>query len=96
MVDAEEPGAIPRGNEKRVPDVFKGELLQDHVARGALSVAKEKGGTEAVAPEDISVRLNNWQKVRGSFLHSAVYAAGMRGASITCLILGVVQAVRKK
>jgi hypothetical protein len=71
------------------------ELLEDHLARGSLSAMDSKGRSYPVVSKDIKIRLNNWNKVKASFLHSAVFLALMLGVSITCLILGVAQLVTK-
>jgi hypothetical protein len=67
------------------------ELLQDHLKRRSLSATERNGKTYQVVPEDIKIRLNNWYKVKASFLNSAVFSAFMLGISVTCLILGLAQ-----
>jgi hypothetical protein len=65
------------------------ELLQDHLKRRSLSATERNGKTYQVVPEDIKVRLNNWYKVKASFLNAAVFSAFVLGVSVTCLILGL-------
>ncbi|MBN2467304.1 MAG: hypothetical protein JXD19_04060 [Deltaproteobacteria bacterium] len=72
------------------------ELLQDHLKRRSLTATDLEGKSYQVVSDDIEVRLNNWHKVKASFLHSAVFAAFMLGVSITCLILGAVQVLTRR
>jgi hypothetical protein len=65
------------------------ELLQDHLKRRSLSATERDGKTYQVVPEDIKIRLNNWYRVKASFLNSAVFSAFVLGISVTCLIMGL-------
>ena len=67
------------------------ELLQDHIKRGSLSATDRNGQSMPVAADDIVVRLNNWHKMKASFLHTAVYMALLLGASLMSLAIGIVQ-----
>lgn len=71
------------------------ELLQDHIDRRSLSVIKPNGRTYKVASSDIKIRLNNWQKIKASFLNISVYAAFMLGVSNTCFVLGVFKWIKE-
>jgi hypothetical protein len=74
-----------------------GELLQRQVERGALAVRDDKGAAmRLVAPAEICVRLNNWQKIRAERLHGAVFAAFSLGISLACLGLGVAQTLHNR
>jgi len=73
--------------------LVSGDLLQDHLARGSLSAIDSQGERYRLASEDVEVRLNNWQKVKSSMLHSAVLSAFMLGFSLLSLIVGVRQFV---
>jgi hypothetical protein len=73
-----------------------GELLQRQVEQGALAVKNEQGAMRPVAPAEIKIRLNNWQKIRAERLHGAVFAALSLGISLACLGLGLVQLLREK
>jgi hypothetical protein len=73
-----------------------GELMQRQVERGALAVQNENGAMRPVAPTEIKVRLNNWQKIRAERLHGAVFAAFSLGISLTCLVLGLIGQVRSR
>ncbi len=75
---------------------LSGELLQRQVERGALAVQGENGTMRPVAPTEIKVRLNNWQKIRAERLHGAVFAAFSLGISMTCLVLGIIGQVRSR
>ena len=72
--------------------------LQDLVAQGALTTTDSSGKRHQVVAQEISVRLNNWHKVKATFLYSAIFSAFMLGLAVTCLMLGLVQvfAERKK
>lgn len=73
-----------------------GELMQRQVERGALAVQNENGAMRSVAPTEIKVRLNNWQKIRAERLHGAVFAAFSLGISLTCLVLGIIGQVQSR
>ena len=64
--------------------------LQDHLQQRSLTAVAPDGQRYTVVSEDVRVRLNNWPRVRNSWLQSAVYAAFMLGASAACLVLGLV------
>ena len=82
--------ALPLDQTRDVFELYvSGTSLGDHLVRRSLSAVEGSGRSYAVVAEDIRVRLNNWQTVRGSLLHSAVPAAFLLGASVTCLGLGV-------
>ena len=73
-----------------------GELLQRQVERGALAVKNKQGTMRPVAPAEIRIRLNNWQKIRAERLHGAVFAALSLGISLACLGLGLVQLLQNR
>ncbi len=75
---------------------LNGEQLQDHLGRGSLSAIDKAGQSYRVAPNDIKVRLNNWNKTRASILHGAVFAALLLGCSLTFLVLGILQLARRE
>jgi hypothetical protein len=64
-----------------------GLLLQQQAELGALAVKDEKGTMRPVAPSEIRVRLNNWQRIRAERLHGAVFAALSSGISLACLAI---------
>lgn len=73
-----------------------GELLQRQVERGALAVKDDKGVMRPIAPAEIKIRRNNWQKIRGERLHGAVFAALSLGISLSCLVFGIAQHVQSR
>jgi len=84
--------ALPLSKTRHNFEVFvSGNLLQNHLDNGSLSVTDSQGERYILVPEDIEVRLNNWQKVKSSMLHKAVWAAFTLGISLMCLIIGVKQ-----
>ncbi|MGX9726250.1 MAG: hypothetical protein ACTFAK_02675 [Candidatus Electronema sp. VV] len=72
------------------------ELMQRQVERGALAVQNENGAMRPVAPAEIKIRLNNWQKIRAERLHGAVFAALSLGISLTCLVFGIARHLRER
>lgn len=72
------------------------ELLQDHIKRGSLSATDQAEQSYQVVSKDIKIRLNNWNKIKASFLHSSVYSAFLLGVSATFLVLGIVQLLTKR
>ena len=84
--------ALPLSETRHKFELFvSGDLLQDHLDRGSLSATDSQGERYDLVPEDIEVRLNNWQKIKSSMLHIAVWAAFMLGISVMSLIVGVKQ-----
>lgn len=71
-------------------------LLQTHLDEGTLWAVDEKGEQDRVVAEDVSLRLNNWQKVKASILTHAVISGFACGIVVTCLFLGVLQALSTK
>jgi hypothetical protein len=89
--------ALPLHETKQEIGLFlSNELLQDHIKRGSLYAKDSQGKSYQVASKDIKIRLNNWNKVKASLLHVAVFLAFMSGVSITCLILGVAQFIIRR
>ena len=73
-----------------------GEPLRKHLSEGTLFSADKKGEQYRVVPKDISVRLNNWDKVKASILtHTTISGFGF-GVSITLLVIGLIQVLAKK
>ncbi|MGR0481373.1 MAG: hypothetical protein ACTFAL_08240 [Candidatus Electronema sp. V4] len=71
-----------------------GELMQRQAERGVRAGQDENGAMRPVAPAEIKVRLNNWQKIRAERLHGAVFAALSLGISLTCLVVGIARQVQ--
>ena len=88
--------ALPLSETRQNFELFvRGELLQRHLDRGSLSAIDSQAGRYSFVPEDVEVRLYNWQKVKSSMLHIAVLAAFMLGISVMSLIVGIIQFVAK-
>ena len=75
---------------------ISGKTIQKHVSEGTLLAADTEGNQRPVVSGDISVRLNNWNKVRASILTNALYSAVLFGASITMLIVGLIPVLNKR
>lgn len=89
--------AFPLDKTRQEFELFlSGELLQDHLERSSLSATDSNGKSYQIVPDDIEVRLNNWHKVKASFLNSAVFSAFMLGVSSTCLVMGVMQLLARR
>jgi hypothetical protein len=73
-----------------------GELLQRHLERGSLSARDRNGKEYRVAPQDIKVRLNNWQQIKALKLQGAALAAFLFGSSLTCLGIGLALWLRQR
>jgi len=67
-----------------------GKPLQDHLLKKSLTILDAVGNSHQVAQEDISVRFNNWQGIRASYLHKAIFSALFLGTSLTCLLFGII------
>ena len=72
------------------------ELLDNHIERGSLFATDNSGKTYRIMPEDIQVGLNNWQKVKASFLHASIFSAFFLGVSVALLIIGMTQVFAAK
>lgn len=72
------------------------DMLQNHIEKGTLLIAGEKGNPVKVAAGDIKVRLNNWHKVRAGKLQNIILMSFFLGISVALLILGIIQSVAKK
>lgn len=84
--------ALPLSQTRNNFEVFvSGDLLQNHLDRKSLSATNPQGERYDLSPDDIEVRLNNWQKVKSSMLHTAVWAAFMLGVSVMSFVVGVKQ-----
>jgi hypothetical protein len=84
--------ALPFNDTRRQFEIFlNDELLQNHLERGSLSATDLKGQPYHVVSDDITVRLNNWHKIKASRLHSAVFMALLLGISLMSLIVGMTQ-----
>ena len=70
--------------------------LQKHLADGTLFALDNNGEQYRVVSKDITVRLNNWNKVRSSILENAIISGVAFGIVITVLVIGLIQVCRRK
>jgi len=73
-----------------------GELLQKRLSEGTLLGIDKDGIKYPVVSKDISIRLNNWNKVRASILVNSILSAFLLGISVTLLTTGLVQVFSKR
>jgi len=73
-----------------------GEPLARRLEAGALLAVGPQGERYKIVPGDIGVRLNNWPRVKASFLNAAVCSAFMLGVSFACLVLGLTQIIQAR
>jgi hypothetical protein len=90
--------ALPIDETRNEFEIYiKGDLLQKHLERGAISVAGKTGhAAEVIAPDNVKVRLNNWNKIRAEKLNSAMLTSFLLGVCLASLVMGVFQYVAKK
>jgi len=78
-------------------EIYIGEkFLQEHLSEGTLFSIDKNGEQYRIVSKDISVRLNNWDKMKASFLTNAIFSGFGFGASITLLIIGLIKVLTKK
>ncbi len=75
---------------------INGKTIQKHLSEGTLLALNDNGNQKPVVSGDISVRLNNWNKVRASILNNALFSSVLFGASITMLIMGLIQVLNRR
>ena len=75
---------------------INGKTIQKHLADGTLLALNDEGNQQSVVSGDISVRLNNWNKVKASILTNALFSSVLFGASITMLIIGLIQLLNRR
>ncbi|EXJ13718.1 hypothetical protein [Imhoffiella purpurea] len=71
------------------------ESLQAHLVRGSLTGLGREGLAFSVEPKDVAVRINNWNSVKAAFLEASLYPAFGLGASLSCLLIGIVAAFQR-
>jgi len=72
-----------------------GKPIQKHLEDKTLSVERD-GVKQLIVSKDISVRLNNWDKVRSKKLIMAIFTGFLFGINLTLLIMGIMQVITKK
>lgn len=73
-------------------ELYIGDLpLQKHLSEGTLFSVDKQGKQYHVAPKDITVRLNNWEKIRASLLSHTTLTGFAFGVALTLLVTGLIQ-----
>lgn len=67
-----------------------GKSLQEHADHGTLIAINARGGHSPVAADDITVRLNNWHKIKAGLLTKMVWTGFALGINLTLLATGAV------
>ncbi len=70
--------------------------LQQHLTDGNLFILDNDGGQYRIVSKDVTVRLNNWYKVKSSILENAIISGVAFGIIITVLVIGLIQVCRRK
>jgi hypothetical protein len=70
--------------------------LHDHLSDGTLQAVLENGDQRSLVPSDITVRINNWHKVKASILAHSLLPCFLFSASFTMLIMGIIQLFSRK
>jgi len=73
-----------------------GEPLQKHLSEGTLFFMGKNGEQYRIASKDISVRLNNWDRIKASILTNATMNSFVFGMAVTLLMIGLIQAFSQK
>lgn len=88
---------LPIENTQNNFQIFISEkTLQKHLSNNTLYSIDKNGTKYPVTSKDISVRINNWDKIKCQKLIIAVIMGVAFGATLTLLILGLVQTFSKK
>jgi hypothetical protein len=70
--------------------------IRDHLSKGSLILNYNSKGRSAITSGDITVRINNWYKVKSSILTHALLPCSIFSASLTLLIIGIIQVFIRK
>lgn len=73
-----------------------GESLRKHLSEGTLFSVGKKGEQYRIVSKDISVRLNNWDKIKASILTNTTMSGFASGVSITLFGIGLIQVLAQK
>ena len=68
-----------------------GEPLRKHISGGTLFFVDKNGNQYPIVSKDITVRLNNWDKIKTSILTSTTMSGFAFGVVITLLVIGLIQ-----
>ena len=87
---------LPIEETKNNFEIFiSGKILQQHLLDKTLYSVDKNGAKYLVVSEDISARINNWEKIRSHKLIMAAIMGVAFGVTLTLLILGIVQTFSK-
>ncbi len=75
---------------------ISGKRLQEHLEDGSLFARDDEGNSYRVVARDVSVRVNNWHKVKASILTNALVTGVAFGVVMTVLVIGLVQVIRRR
>lgn len=68
-----------------------GRLLQKHLTDGTLLGVDDDGKQYPIVAKDVTVRLNNWDKIKTTILgHTTMSGFGF-GVALTLLVVGLIQ-----
>ena len=70
--------------------------IHDHLSDGTLQAVLENGDQKSIVSNDITVRINNWHKVKASILAHSLVPCFLFSASFTMLIIGIIQIFLRK
>lgn len=73
-----------------------GKLFQQHLSEGSLFGTDKNGKQFVIAPKDVAVRLNNWDKVKASILPHASISGSFFGMSVSLLWIGFINFFRER
>lgn len=73
-----------------------GKHLQNHLADKTLFTVDKGGVNYPVVSKDITVRLNNWDKVKSRILTKTVFTGFTFGIVLTLLIIGLAQTLNQR
>jgi hypothetical protein len=73
-----------------------GKALRKHLSDGTLFAVDPNGDQYRVVSRDVGVRVNNWDRVKGTLLTGALPSSFGFGVSLALLIVGLVDWVKKK
>lgn len=73
-----------------------GQPLRKHLADGTLFAVDRNGQQFRVASEDITARMNNWDKTKASFLTHTTITGVAFGVTVTILGLGLGQVIARR
>jgi hypothetical protein len=78
---------------EKTSDVFElyigGKLLQKHLSEKTLFSVDKNGKPYPVVSEDITVRLNHWDKIKSSILMTTTMTGFGLGAATTLFVIGL-------